>query len=302
MANKPFDKSHFLHIDRRKHRKDYRCLKKLFRDDAYIVKPNQSLQEKQLLKYWKTRKNLFTKIDEAPIYMTRELWYSVTPEIIAKFLAKFIRACLPTGTRVMDVFCGGGGNTIQFAKLFPRVYGVDSSLEHLYCTYRNARSYDVSDRVWLKCATWQKIIEKGRFAKLGIDCVFGSPPWGGPQYSKSKTYDLEAALVPMGITEMLRTFLEISPNVVLFLPRNSNLSQLSRATRNVLGPEGQCRIIYVKSNGYLKGILCMWGAPLVNPVEELPEIHGEEAEEHASSHDEQEAVRSKTPVNYDLDG
>lgn len=301
MAKRPFEKSHFLHINRHKYKKEYRRLKKLFRDDAYIVKPNQALQEKQLYKYWKNRKNLFSKIDGAPIYMTNELWYSVTPEVIAKFLAKFIRACLPDATRVMDVFCGGGGNTIQFAKLFPRVYGVDASLEHLYCTYRNAKSYDVSDRIWLKYATWQQIVEKGRFARLGIDCVFGSPPWGGPQYLRSKEYDLETNLIPMGITEMLESFLKISPNVVLFLPRNSNLSQLSRATRNVLGPSGQCRVIYVKDNGFLKGILCMWGAALISPVEEQSAPHEDEDKQPENLHDKQES-RDRIAVSYDLDG
>lgn len=301
MAKRPFEKSHFLHISHRKHRKEYRRLKHLFRDDAYVVKPNQALKDKQLFKYWKVRRALFSKIDEAPVYMTNELWYSVTPEVVAKFLAKFIRACLPNATRVMDVFCGAGGNTIQFAKLFPRVYGVDASLEHLYCTYRNARSYDVSDRIWLKHATWERVVEKGRFSKLGIDCVFGSPPWGGPQYLKSKQYDLETNLEPMGITEMLRSFSQVSSNIVLFLPRNSNLNQLSRATRTVLGPNGQCRVIYVKDNGFLKGILCMWGQPLISPEEDHMVDGGQEDKIESQPRDEQQSSKAPT-VNYDVDG
>lgn len=302
MARKPFDKAHFLHFDRHKHRKEYKRLKKLFRDNAYLIKPNEPLRNKQLLKYWRIRNLLFSRINDHPVYMTDELWFSVTPELLAKFLAKFIRACLPEATKVMDVFCGGGGNTIQLAKTFPIVYGVDSSLEHLYCTYRNARAYDVADRIWLKHGPWQHIAAKGRFAKLGIDCIFGSPPWGGPAYLRSKSYDLEASLQPMGITEMLATMLAVSSNVILFLPRNSNLDQLSRATRSLLGPEGQCRVIYVKTNGYVKGILCMWGAALVSPSEEQAASASEDERPHEQQDKSQDNVVKTVSVNYDVDG
>ncbi|QLQ81430.1 hypothetical protein HG537_0F01910 [Torulaspora globosa] len=302
MARKVFDKCHFLHIDRHKHRKEYKRLKKLFRDNAYVVNPNEAVRNKRLLKYWRTRKLLFSKINDCPIYMTDELWFSVTPELIAKFLAKFIRACLPGATKVMDVFCGGGGNTIQLAKIFPIVYGIDSSLEHLYCTYRNARAYDVADRIWLKHGSWQDIAAKGRFAKLGIDCIFGSPPWGGPDYLASKSYDLETALQPMGITEMLASFLSVSPNVILFLPRNSNLDQISRATRRLLGPAGQCRVVYVKTNGYTKGLLCMWGAALVSTQEEQPDVGTDDERPHEQRNESQDAQDKNIPINYDLDG
>ena len=44
--------------------------------------------------------------------MDRESWYSVTPEKIAKYLAKLIR-----GKSVIDGFCGCGGNVIQFSNI-----------------------------------------------------------------------------------------------------------------------------------------------------------------------------------------
>lgn len=310
MSREKIETSHFLHITRRKYKRQYKQLRKLYRQSSYLVKPNEVPKERQLTKYWKNRRSMFSKINSSPIYLTHELWFSVTPEIIAKFLAKFIRVCLPNATKIMDVFCGGGGNAIQFAMMFPHVYGVDASLEHLYCTYRNAKTYGVSDRIWLKYGSWQDIARKGRFAKLGIDCVFGSPPWGGPQYLKSETYDLEMGLQPMGITEMLRSFLSISSNVVLFLPRNSDLNQLSRATRTVLGPNSRCRVLYVKDHGFPKGILCMWGDPLVYAQGEASDTTGDtdgetnitEVADPQTETERKHEEKSLEPINYDMDG
>lgn len=286
--------SHFLHITRKRYRKQYRRLKKLYHENSFLVKPDQVIKDRQLIKYWRKKQSLFSKFDEKPIFLTNELWYSVTPEKIAKFIAKFVRTSLPNATKVLDVFCGAGGNTIQLALEFEKVYGVDLSLDHLYCTYKNAEAYNVNDRIWLKYGSWEKLAKKGRFSKLGIDFVFGSPPWGGPQYLQERSYDLEISLKPMGITQLLRSMISVSPNVMLFLPRNSNLEQVSKATMQVLGSQGHCRTVYVKDSGFTKGILCMWGPSLVNAGRENQEVF--------------ENVGSPSPsplkdtVNYDLDG
>lgn len=43
--------------------------------------------------------------------MITESWYSVTPEIIGRFIADRCSCYL-----LVDPFCGAGGNVIQFAK------------------------------------------------------------------------------------------------------------------------------------------------------------------------------------------
>ncbi|SJM86218.1 related to Trimethylguanosine synthase [Zygosaccharomyces bailii] len=285
--------SHFLHLTRKRYRKQHKLLERLYERDSFLVQPNQVVKNRKLIKYWSKRNSLFSKFNERPIYLTEELWYSVTPEKIAKFVAKFARVCLPNAKKVLDVFCGAGGNTIQLALEFERVYGVDWSMEHLYCTHRNAEAYGVSDNIWLKYGSWEIIAKKGRFNKIGIDFLFGSPPWGGPQYLRESTYDLEKLLQPMGITQMLQSMISITPNIMLFLPRNSNLEQVSSATRQVFGVRGQCRVVYVKEDGFLKGILCMWGDALVK-------AGGEEEEP-----DEENTCKKKDTkhdVDYSLDG
>jgi len=44
------------------------------------------------------------------LYIFLESWYSVTPEVISRMIAKRCTCDL-----IIDGFCGAGGNTIQFA-------------------------------------------------------------------------------------------------------------------------------------------------------------------------------------------
>lgn len=62
--------------------------------------------------------------------------------------------------------------------------------------------------------------------RLRADGVFLSPPWGGPQYLHSPTYDL-SWLQPVDGFELLARARAVSPNVALFLPRNTDLHQLA---------------------------------------------------------------------------
>ncbi|CAI4038917.1 hypothetical protein SMKI_06G2690 [Saccharomyces mikatae IFO 1815] len=305
----------FIHASRirqtarkRKHHSKFKTLINLLENNAYKIESSKPLHNGKLYKYWKNRRHLFSKIDTSPIYMTDELWFSVTPERIACFLTNFVKACMPNAERILDVFCGGGGNTIQFAMQFPYVYGVDYSIDHIYCTAKNAQSYGVDDRIWLKRGSWKKLVSKNKLSKVKYDCVFGSPPWGGPEYLKNDVYDLEHNLMPMGITKLLKSFLKLSPNVIMFLPRNSDLSQLSRATRKILGPFAKCKVLYVKENGYMKGIFCMWGECFFNyePVSEennLMEVCSEN-EEHSreEEHESTKANRDNGIDIYKLDG
>lgn len=266
MGKKLFHASHFLKSLLKRSPKRYSKLKSIIVSDIHRVEPGKPVKDQRLKKYWKNRKHLFSKIDGSHIYMTPELWFSVTPEDIARFLSRFIKACLPEARCIMDVFCGGGGNAIQFAKLFPRVIGIDNNLEHLYCTAMNSRAYNVEDHLWLRYGSWSKgFVKRNRswLNKETIDCIFASPPWGGPQYLKSDLYDLETTLIPMGITQLLETFKQLSGNIIMFLPRNSNLNQLSQATNRVFGPNAKCKVLYIKQNGFMKGILCMWGDPFI---------------------------------------
>lgn len=266
MGKKLFHASHFSHSVKKRSPKRFQQLKTIIDNDQFRIKSQKPLKDKTLFKYWKNRQHLFSKINQNNIYMTDELWFSVTPEIIAKFFAQFIKSCMPNAQCILDVFCGGGGNSIQFGNLFPKVIGIDNNLNHLYCTAMNAKAYGVAQKLWLRYGSWSRSFVKENEKWLNnenIDCIFASPPWGGPQYLSAQKYDLEKNLIPMGITSLLKTFKEISGNIMLFLPRNSDLNQLAIATREVFGNETKCKVLYVKQNNYMKGIICMWGEPFL---------------------------------------
>lgn len=62
-----------------------------------------------LAKYYAQRYRLFARFDSG-IRLDAESWFSVTPEKIAQHIAARC-AC----DVIADIFCGAGGNTIQFA-------------------------------------------------------------------------------------------------------------------------------------------------------------------------------------------
>ena len=64
---------------------------------------------------------------------------------------------------------------------------------------------------------------------LKPDLIFLSPPWGGPSYIEGDCYDLKRiSIEDMDGLAILERALEITPNVVYFLPKNTNLSIIRR--------------------------------------------------------------------------
>lgn len=86
----------------------------------------------------------------------------------------------------------------------------------------NATVYGVADRIEFIVGDYLQLCDS-----LKADVVFLSPPWGGPQYLKNETYDLENNLIPVPASELLTKTRQISDNIAIFLPRNSNTCQVS---------------------------------------------------------------------------
>lgn len=252
-------------------------------------------------KYWYQRYDIFAKYDNG-ILLTKELWFSVTPESISKFTAKFINYAFNvkdknTGNRelvVMDAFCGGGGNVIQFLEYSDKIYAIDINSLHLHCTFNNCTVYCERDYLkehlellpldWTYVDTplddeddsYSPLAEDEIYAdkkksletlkklkEVRFDCIFGSPPWGGPAYIKEKIYDVNN-LIPFDLEKLLKVFLEFTDHIVLFLPKNLDLNQLKEITERVFGDESIVRVLRMSSHGRAKGLLCCWGEEFVN--------------------------------------
>ncbi|XP_011029813.1 PREDICTED: uncharacterized protein LOC105129425 isoform X2 [Populus euphratica] len=169
-----------------------------------------------IAKYWCQRYTLFSRFDDG-IRMDEEGWFSVTPEPIAKHHAL---RCM--GDTIIDCFTGVGGNAIQFAQRYKHVIAIDIDPKKIDYAFHNASIYGVSDQI--------DFIEGDFFAlasKLKADSVFLSPPWGGPAYSKVKTYNIKTMLKPRDGYSLFNTAKQIGHRIIMFLPRNVDLNQLA---------------------------------------------------------------------------
>lgn len=93
---------------------------------------------------------------------------SLTPEALARDLGE--RAA---GRRVIDAFCGAGGNTIGFARAGCAVTAIERDRDRLADARHNARLYGVADRVTFVHGDALEIVPG-----LDADLLFADPPWG----------------------------------------------------------------------------------------------------------------------------
>ena len=190
--------------------------------------------------------------------MTDSAWFSVTHEAVAAQVASHIATAAPDSKSIIiDAFAGVGGNTIAFALSgrWKRVYAIEKDWATLQCAKRNAEVYGVGGRI-----TW---FHGDCFEMLGCDedrkenkvdalsvvigtygVLFASPPWGGPGYKREEVFDLEG-MEPYGLRALVEGFEKVCGNMVLYLPRTSDLRQVAERV-----PEGgKCQIVNYSSNG-----------------------------------------------------
>ena len=114
-------------------------------------------EDSSITKYWRQRRRLFSKFDQG-IQLDEEGWFSVTPEQIARHVARQLRHLLSSPLSstnnnesshhpdviVLDAFCGCGGNAIAFGQQ-PNmtVVGVDLDRGKLRRAAHNAAIYGI---------------------------------------------------------------------------------------------------------------------------------------------------------------
>ncbi|SPO22787.1 related to TGS1 - trimethyl guanosine synthase [Ustilago trichophora] len=216
-------------------------------------------------KYWHHRFSLFS-LYSCGILLDEQSWYSVTPESVAFRIAKrcasdkvVVDLFAGAGGNAIQfaMTCAGRVFAIEVDEVKVRlgrwnakVYGVSDRITYiqgdsieLLDTIREWR--DQKDKVGTEGKHEDDHVWNGIKASdlEDVEAVFLSPPWGGVDYaaqpiptyhntdttsSSTSTYSLDSIQPINGITLFTRVHHAFqTPNIAYYLPRNTNLSQLS---------------------------------------------------------------------------
>lgn len=151
---------------------------------------------------------------------------------------------------MIDCFAGVGGNVIAFALSgrWKRVYAIEKDPRALACAKHNAEIYGVQDRIfWYEGDCFE--ILRNELAELGKHSIlFASPPWGGkptllrlvsyeasliiagPGYRLDAVFDV-TKMQPYNLTDLLYPFQQLTEDIVLYLPRTTDIRQVANKSR-----------------------------------------------------------------------
>ncbi|KAK2815376.1 hypothetical protein FQN49_008083 [Arthroderma sp. PD_2] len=204
--------------------------------------------------YWAQRYKIFSKYDDG-VWLTDDAWFGVTPEPVANKIAQHIAQSAPDGKCILiDTFAGAGGNTIAFAKSnkWKRVYAIEKDPETLKCARHNAELYGVGDKITWFLGDCFEILRNQLKELAPYSVIFGSPPWGGPGYRSDEVFNL-STMEPYSLEVLHSEFSSFTKDVVLFLPRTSDLRQLA----SVVELNGKSLVMHYCSEGASKA-LCIY--------------------------------------------
>ncbi|GAB7337533.1 hypothetical protein MBLNU457_g2853t1 [Dothideomycetes sp. NU457] len=167
-------------------------------------------------RYWHQRYDLFSRYDEG-IWLTDDAWFGVTPEAVADKIASDIStATLPTKKTLIDAFAGAGGNSIAFARSgrWEQIFAIEKDAKTLECAKHNAAIYGVKNKiVWIQGDCFEVMRKRLK-------------SFTGPQYTADNVFGLHT-MQPYGIGQLYTEFTALSNDVVLYLPRTSDLNELA---------------------------------------------------------------------------
>lgn len=247
-------------------------------------------------KYWNQRYRIFLKFDDG-IQLDNEGWFSITPERIGHHIAKRFSKC----NIIVDLFSGYGGNCIQFALNNCTVLGIEHDLKRIDMARHNSRIYGVEKKIDFfhgdVYADFLNVNNVENIKNIGVDGIFMSPPWGGPEYLRSDSYDVT---VFKDIVDKAR---KISKNVGILVPRNIQM-------QHVFDCFGECEVEDNYLGGKLKTKTIYFGHLMKNNTNndttEIQLIPSVQDDEQQHNYNKLQLVPSSSPssvvaVKHDVD-
>jgi SAM-dependent methyltransferase len=149
-------------------------------------------------------------------HLDEEGRWSLTPDSIARR-----QAHAATGSSVIDVGCGCGGNTVAFAEAGFSVVAIEPDPERRRLAAANIEARHVSDRVRLLDGTAAERLP-GLLRADPQAAVFVDPPWGGPDWPR-RAMSWDELIDPLGVsTDTLRA----GGQLLLKAPRTFDVTTL----------------------------------------------------------------------------
>ncbi|KIW00414.1 uncharacterized protein PV09_08119 [Verruconis gallopava] len=225
-------------------------------EGIYCYKHASEVPE-DIQKYWHQRHRIFSKYDEG-IWMTNNDWFGVTPEPVAMKIAEHLaQMASPEKTIIIDAFGGAGGNSIAFAlsKRWKQVFYIEKNPLTLKCARHNAEVYGVKNKIVFiqgDCFEQLTLRFQGRRREA---VLFASPPWGGPTYKGDEIFDAER-MEPYSLRKLYDAFTKISPDLVLYLPRSTNLNQVAKYANE---EDQKTQVIHYCVDGASKALCVYYG-------------------------------------------
>ncbi len=159
-------------------------------------------------------------VDIKKISLTYESVYSVSSAEEAEETSLVIKKYFPNAKTIIDATSNVGGNTINFAQHFEKVYSIEIDEDTYEALKRNTELYRRNNVV---CINGDYTLIKDIYK---ADLIFFDPPWGGIYY---RIYDkIDMYLSYINVVDIL------PENFIMKAPINYNLELLLHKFKNLI--------------------------------------------------------------------
>lgn len=176
--------------------------------------------------YWRQRHQIFHRFDEG-IELDAEALFQTKPEQTALDIAAVFERQV-----ILDAFCGVGGVSIALARCGKTVIALDKYIHKLRMAENNARIYGVRDRITFKQT--DSVDYLGNIPSP-IEGVYFDPPWGGPGYTRRRSFGFDDFVYADHYRFKLREFISKNTHleIALSVPMNFAFRELRSIRRPV---------------------------------------------------------------------